>query len=288
MPDRQWRRIGLLVVAFSAAAAAVTMTSLAVNVATGGSSPWFPALEARPLWWVAGMTTASAGAGLLGWWAQRLAHDTGKTVRSTTSGGRRDADPTGPGSWGNSSTDQTPFTVDALLPRLFSTDKAIKFARVAGGARPCHHAASGPGSLTASDVVRELNYRGCTQVMTGVYLECSSSITIARNPVLVAVTVFALPDTAAASDLYSYLSGPTGAVWNLTLWRTRRGVGSKPWTTGMNPGYRHQYTRFGQRYVVAAVAHRVDLSTDGRLKPRLESAAVAAAYCSGPQNHRRG
>ena len=67
---RRWWRIGLLTAASVAAAAAATVLATAVNVATGGSSPWWPAVEAQPLWWA---TAAAAGAGLLTWWAQQLA-----------------------------------------------------------------------------------------------------------------------------------------------------------------------------------------------------------------------
>jgi WD40 repeat protein len=54
------------------AAVAGTVLAVAVNVATGGSSPWLPAVEAHPLWWSAGATVAVAGLGVLVWWAQRL------------------------------------------------------------------------------------------------------------------------------------------------------------------------------------------------------------------------
>ncbi len=68
---RWWWRFALLAVAGVLAAAAGTVLAVAVNVATGGTAQWFPAVERRPLWWISGATVAVAGAGLLVWGAQR-------------------------------------------------------------------------------------------------------------------------------------------------------------------------------------------------------------------------
>ena len=67
---RAWRLV-LLILAGVLAAAASTVLAVAVNVATGGTARWFPAVERHPLWWTAGVTVAVAGAGLLVWLAQR-------------------------------------------------------------------------------------------------------------------------------------------------------------------------------------------------------------------------
>jgi hypothetical protein len=61
----------LLILAGVLATAASTVLAVAVNVATGGTARWFPAVERHPLWWTAGATVAVAGAGLLVWLAQR-------------------------------------------------------------------------------------------------------------------------------------------------------------------------------------------------------------------------
>ena len=68
---RWWWRFALLALAGVLAAAAGTVLAVAVNVATGGTAQWFPAVEWRPLWWISGATVAVAGAGLLVWRAQR-------------------------------------------------------------------------------------------------------------------------------------------------------------------------------------------------------------------------
>jgi serine/threonine protein kinase len=199
-----------------------------------------------------------------------------------------DGHPVDPESWRNSRTDQTPFTEDALLPPRFTTEKAIEFVRVAGGAHPCdEQVATGPGPLDPSEMVQDLTSRGCTQVMTGVYLEQPGPNTTTEDPVLVSVTVFAFADKATASDAYSYLNGP--ARWNLTIWCARTGMGSKPWIAGPDgAGFRSSWNRVYYRYVIAAVAHRTDLSYDADIQPWLDSAVFEAANSSGPQNYRSG
>src|SRR4051812_26240401 len=69
---RKWWRIGLLIASFVAAAAAATAGAAPVDVATGGSSPWGPSVEAHPLWWAAVGTLSVAGSGLVVRWMQRL------------------------------------------------------------------------------------------------------------------------------------------------------------------------------------------------------------------------
>ena len=75
----RWWRLALLVLAGVVAAAAATVLAVAVNVATGGTARWFPAVERHPLWWTAGATAAVAAASLLVWGAQRW-YDRGLSV----------------------------------------------------------------------------------------------------------------------------------------------------------------------------------------------------------------
>ena len=67
---RKWW-LAMVVVAGLVGSAAATVMSVAVNVATGGSAPWFPGMDRHPLRWALGGTAGVAGAGLLAWWAQR-------------------------------------------------------------------------------------------------------------------------------------------------------------------------------------------------------------------------
>ncbi|RGA04578.1 hypothetical protein DI270_012790 [Microbispora triticiradicis] len=69
----RWRRMVLVVAVPLVVAGAGTLLTIASNVATGGSSPWFPAIERHPLWWTVGATAAVAGVAVLAGWSQRLA-----------------------------------------------------------------------------------------------------------------------------------------------------------------------------------------------------------------------
>ena len=75
----RWWRLVLLVLAGVMAAAAGTVLAVAVNVATGGTARWFPAVQRHPLWWTAGATAAVAAGSLLAWGAQRW-YDRGLSV----------------------------------------------------------------------------------------------------------------------------------------------------------------------------------------------------------------
>ena len=50
----RWWRLALLVLAGVVVAAAGTVLAVALNVATGGTARWFPAVQRHPLWWTAG------------------------------------------------------------------------------------------------------------------------------------------------------------------------------------------------------------------------------------------
>ncbi|HEX4701981.1 MAG TPA: NB-ARC domain-containing protein [Pseudonocardiaceae bacterium] len=69
---RQVWRVAALVVAGLVAATAATVVAIAINVATGGSSPWLPPVQAHPLRWMVGATLAVAASGLLVWWVQHV------------------------------------------------------------------------------------------------------------------------------------------------------------------------------------------------------------------------
>ncbi|HET6711257.1 NACHT domain-containing protein [Amycolatopsis sp.] len=70
VPVRRWL---VLIAAALLGSAAAAIVAVAINVATGGESPWFPAVERHPLWWIAGGSLAGAAAAHLFWQAQRWA-----------------------------------------------------------------------------------------------------------------------------------------------------------------------------------------------------------------------
>jgi hypothetical protein len=73
---RRQRWFGCVVAVLSLVVAVVTsVTAVAINVATGGSSGWLPPVQAHPLWWAAGGTVVAGLAGAVLWWAQRAVSD---------------------------------------------------------------------------------------------------------------------------------------------------------------------------------------------------------------------
>ncbi|MCG5121577.1 serine/threonine protein kinase [Streptomyces sp. T7(2022)] len=185
--------------------------------------------------------------------------------------------PPSPDSWNHASTDETPFTADALLPRRFTNDMNIEFARIAEDTRLSREA--GP-----SDLVRELARRDCTGLVVGVYVEQPGPNATPENPVYVCVQVFAFPDWAMARDAHGYL-GDGGGAWHLTLWSARDGGGLAPCPDKVHRSHRRRSSWRENRYLRVAVAYRADLTNDGSISPWLDSAARRAALSAGPQNH---
>lgn len=189
---------------------------------------------------------------------------------------RRAPRPSSPDSWNRASTDETPFTADALLPRRFTNDMNIEFARIAGDHRLSSEA--GP-----SDLVRELARRDCAGSVVGVYVEQPGPHATPENPVHVCVQVFAFPDRATARDAHGYL-GDGGGAWRLTIWSARDGGGLVPCPDQVYRSHRRRYSWRENRYLRVAVAYRADLTNDGSIGPWLDSAARRAALSAGPQN----
>ncbi|MEV6358652.1 serine/threonine-protein kinase [Streptomyces hydrogenans] len=190
---------------------------------------------------------------------------------------RREPRPPSTDSWNHASTDETPFTPDALLPRRFTNDLSIEFARITVDTRDSREA--GP-----SDLVSELTRRGCTEVVVGVYTEQPGPHATPENPVHVSVQVFAFPDAATARDAHGYL-GDGGGGWHFTVWSTRDGDGLTPCPERVHRSARWRYSWRAHRYLTAALAYRADLTNDSSIGPWLAAAARRAAVSGGPQNH---
>ncbi|MEU8735425.1 serine/threonine-protein kinase [Streptomyces tendae] len=185
--------------------------------------------------------------------------------------------PPSPDSWNRASTDETPFTADALLPRRFTNDLDIEFARIAEGTRISSEA--GP-----SDLAGELARGDCTEVVVGVYAEQPGPHATPENPVYVSVQVFAFPDAATARDAHKNL-GDGGGAWRLTIWSAHDGGGLAPCPDRIRRSLRWRYSQRVHRYLTVALAYRADLTNDGSIRPWLTAAARKAAVSAGPQNH---
>ncbi|MFI8404681.1 serine/threonine-protein kinase [Streptomyces sp. NPDC085463] len=190
---------------------------------------------------------------------------------------RREPRPPTPDSWNRASTDETPFTPDALLPRRFTNDLSIEFARIAEGTRLVREAGSG-------ELTEELTRRDCSEVVAAVYSELPGPEATPDHLVLISVQVFAFPDVATAQDAHGYL-GDGGGGWRLTMWSARDGGGLVPCPDEVYRSFRWRYFWRKHRYLTTAFAYRADLTNDGSIGPWLTAAARRAAVSGGPQNH---
>ncbi|WP_409497210.1 NB-ARC domain-containing protein [Amycolatopsis sp. cmx-11-12] len=118
-----------------------------VNVATGGTSPWFEPFETHPLWWMAGGVLATTVAGVLLWWVPRR-YD--RRLTELLPAAQR------PKSWVVNRPAEVHQVVSALLPR----------ATV--GITTAVHGAGGFGKTTVATLVRA-NTRVLRQFRGGVY-----------------------------------------------------------------------------------------------------------------------
>ena len=203
---------------------------------------------------------------------QPVITSTDTTTDTTTGQLETTATAPGPDSWDSYLTDQTPFTAHALLPNSLTDNETATFSLVAAGPKPCAQAGS-------SDLVATVVAQGCTQIMTGVYLEYGDP----NPPLLVSVEIFVFPNATAANGMAGYFQGP--ARWNLTIWCTGSGAGSGPCSAGPGQhGYRSEDNRADHRYLITAVAVRTDLSNSPAIGPWLTSASVQATISSGPEN----
>lgn len=167
--------------------------------------------------------------------------------------------PPSPDSWNRASTDETPFTADALLPRRFTNDLDIEFARISEGTRLSSEA--GP-----SDLAGELARGECTEVVVGVYAEQPGPHATPENPVYVSVQVFAFPDAATARDAHKNL-GDGGGAWRLTIWSAHDGGGLAPCPDRIRRSLRWRYSQRVHRYLSVALAYRADLTTTAPFSP---------------------
>lgn len=184
-----------------------------------------------------------------------------------------------PGKLNNSATDDTPFTVEALLPWSFTASDNVQYKRVAAAEQAC-----GGSGYISSNVQSTLLNNTCAAVMTGDYVENSPAVT-SSNDVLVSVQVMPF-DTAETAD-YVYSSFPRGGNWNFGIWCPLSGPGADDCTQGFATAIVREVVEADHRYLVEATAVYTDLAStlSSEAEAALESAAAAAVDESGPQNY---
>jgi len=173
-------------------------------------------------------------------------------------------------------TDLTPFTAASLLPQTF-TDSVynIRYTLVASGAHPCNDTSS-----MSSATAQTLTSNGCTQVMTGDYVEDNSS---PDSQVLVSVQIFPFASVSTAMQVKNDF--PSGGAWDFGIYCPGTGPGSTTCDGDYGDARKSESENYHHRYLVEATAIYVDLTTSAQVLPWLNAAAQAAASASGPQNY---
>ena len=176
------------------------------------------------------------------------------------------------GSLDDISTDETPFTRDALLPESFTDSKGVEYSLVASGTHDCTSAAH-----MSSNMRELLGDYNCSRSVTGNYRPSDDSI-------LVSVQVQAFDDASTAQRLSNAIER-TETV-NYGIFCPNNGVGSDACGS---PNYSDatisQYRAADHRYLVLATAFYTNLSSDSSAAEWTDPAANAASSAAGPENH---
>ncbi|WP_372491188.1 hypothetical protein [Saccharopolyspora erythraea] len=170
------------------------------------------------------------------------------------------------------STDETPFTRDALLPGTFTDSKGVEYSLVASGTHDCTSAAH-----MSSNMRELLSEFDCSRSVTGNYRPGDDSI-------LVSVQVQAFEDASTAQRLSDAI-GRTETV-NYGIFCPTNGVGSDACGSSDYPEAEiSQYRAADHRYLVLATAFYTNLTSDSRSAEWTGPAAKAASRAAGPENH---
>jgi hypothetical protein len=174
-------------------------------------------------------------------------------------------------------TDLTPFTAASLLPKTFTDVNDITYTLVASGKFTCN-ATSSMSSATAAT----LTSNGCTQVMTGDYIEDGSTVDPGSR-ILVSVQIFPFASLSTAMQVENNF--PSGGTWDFGIYCPRKGLGSTTCDGGYANAQKGESENYDYRYLVEATTVYVNLTTSAQVLPWLNAAAQAAVSACGPQNY---
>ena len=194
---------------------------------------------------------------------------------STTSGSSSPStsSSTDPATWDTSSTDQTAFTPDALLPVSFTDDKGVVYTATNRWTDKCVN------SYESAQLKALLTQYQCQNQAIGTYTDSSGRV-------LVDVAVLPLPDAQTAKTAFQTMQGKNAfTVEDWGIWCPKTGPGSDVCGSGKNTGSAQQYGYIqpDHRYLVHAVSLYINLTTDQSAQTWLKPAATSAAKQGGPQ-----
>ncbi|MEY9863457.1 hypothetical protein ABH935_009110 [Catenulispora sp. GAS73] len=194
---------------------------------------------------------------------------------STTSGSSSPStsSSTDPATWDTSSTDQTAFTPDALLPVSFTDDKGVVYTATNRWTDKCVN------SYESAQLKAMLTQYQCQNQAIGTYTDSTGRV-------LVDMAVLPLPDAQTAKTAFQTMQGKNAfTVEDWGIWCPKTGPGSDVCGSGKNTGSAQQYGYIqpDHRYLVHAVSLYINLTTDPSAQSWLKPAATSAAKQGGPQ-----
>ncbi|MEY9929581.1 serine/threonine protein kinase [Catenulispora sp. GP43] len=180
---------------------------------------------------------------------------------------------TDPATWDSSSTDQTPFTTDALLPVTFTDDKGVVYTATNRWTDKCVN------SYESAQLKAMLTQYKCDTQAIGTYTDSAGRI-------MVDVAVLPLPDAQTAKTAFTNMQSKKAfTVEDWGIWCPKSGPGADICTSNKNTGNAQQYGYIqpDHRYLIHAVSLYANLTSDQSAQSWLQPAATSAAKQGGPQ-----
>jgi hypothetical protein len=180
---------------------------------------------------------------------------------------------TDPATWDATSTDQTEFTSDALLPVSFTDSKGVVYTATNRWTDKCVN------SYESQRMKDMLTQYKCANQAIGTYTDSDGRI-------MVDIAVLPLPDAQTAQTAFKDMQGKKAfTVEDWGIWCPKSGAGADICTSDKSTGDAQQYGYIqpDHRYLIHAVSLYTNLTTDNAAQEWLNPAATSAAKQAGPQ-----
>ncbi|MFI6986894.1 hypothetical protein [Nonomuraea wenchangensis] len=170
------------------------------------------------------------------------------------------------------STDPTPVTASALLPRSFKSAKGVRYTLRASGVAKC------PDSYHDSNVRSALRKAKCTKMIKGAYVNPGAP---ANQRIMVSVWVVPLKSDDRAATAYGRLESAYADDWGIVC--PKKGPGSGLChTTYWNSAQTWGWVGYTHRYLLHTMAIYTNRANSTKVRPWLKDASKAAFNAAGP------
>lgn len=185
-----------------------------------------------------------------------------------------------PNDLNSASTDPTPFTSAALLPKTFRDTKEVEYEFKSASTEGCVN------NVMSSNVAAALSQDGCTEELAGAYTVDSPTVD-STDDILVSVQIFAFKDTATAKAFAAEFPDSAAGKWDFGIWCATSGDGANPCSASADyaDAAKSEVVDQSYRYVVEATALYSEMTSDTTYAAWTEAAATEAAEISGPTNY---